>query len=97
MKIYTEVMIESAEQAEALPIGTMAVHWRSRRIAEKVRTVQWDSFDESCGNRAMVRWTALVPTEVEAFQSEPLRTTHLVEWITGPGPFTVYVTQGDDS
>ena len=97
MKLYMEVLIESAAQAEALPIGTVAL----LRFGHRTKTTGgwWETptgggLDES---RAVVGAQALVPIEVEAFQSEPLSTTHLVEGITGPGPFTVYVTQGDDS
>lgn len=100
--LYRPVLIESAEQAAQMPEGTLARHAAGPGMdhAHKARPLGrdlWLAVGGNCTNAEMVGWTALVPIEVEAFQSEPLRTTHLVEGITGPGPFTVYVTQGDDS
>lgn len=63
--LYRPVLIESAEQAEALPIGTYAVLWNTCRIAVKVRAVQWDAESGSYGNRDMLMAEALVPIEAE--------------------------------
>ena len=63
--LYKPVLIESAEQAEALPIGTYAVLWNTCRIAVKVRAVQWDAESGSYGNRDMLMAEALVPIEAE--------------------------------
>ena len=63
--LYRPVLIESAEQAEALPIGTLATTGHIPRIARKSRPVQWDSTGGSFGNRHMNGWTALVPIEAE--------------------------------
>lgn len=63
--LYRPVKIESAEQAEALPIGTYAVLWNTCRIAVKVRAVQWDAESGSYGNRDMLMAEALVPIEAK--------------------------------
>ena len=63
--LYRPVLIESAEQAEALPVGTLATTGHIPRIARKSRPVQWDSTGGSFGNRHMNGWTALVPIEAE--------------------------------
>lgn len=102
MRIYTEVLIESAEQAEALAYGTVARRDVGSRVEVMVKHAPWTWWVGGeqllrVGPEVAIGFEALVPIEVEAFQSEPLRTTHLVEGITGPGPFTVYVTQGDAS
>lgn len=67
--LYKTVLIESAEQAEALPVGTVAFaygpllgacytkdavdNWKGERLG-------WDDSDAD-----MVGWTALVPIEAE--------------------------------
>ena len=63
--LYKPVLISSAEQAEALPIGTLATTGHIPRIARKSRPVQRDSTGGSFGNRHMNGWTALVPIEAE--------------------------------
>lgn len=81
MKLYKPVLIESAEQAEALPIGTVA-HDRDHdtepdlipyiKITPKLWVSVWD-VDEAheigaygvCPNSHIVGDTALVPIEAE--------------------------------
>lgn len=65
MIIYVPRLIETVEQAEALPIGTYAVLWNTCRIAVKVRAVQWDAESGPYGNRDMLMAEALVPIEAE--------------------------------
>lgn len=67
--LYRPVKITSAEQAEALPVGTIAIRGASHpEIARKARAVLWESEDQDRGNRHMVGWTALVPIEAEEEQ-----------------------------
>ena len=68
--LYRPVLIESAEQAEALPVGTVAYlpgfnGWVTP--AAKVGPSDWRSGDDDPGtrDRTMVDWTALVPIEAE--------------------------------
>ena len=61
--LYKPVLIESAEQAEALPIGTVATH-RYHWPLEKFQGV-WQYCDGVFDHRDMVGWTALVPIEAE--------------------------------
>src|SRR5690606_27756412 len=76
--LYKPVLIESAEQAEALPIGTVAT--RTSRfehttgnvrhqddVAIKLDTTEWHAslYTYWCGSQTMVGWTALVPIEAE--------------------------------
>lgn len=63
MKIYREVLIESAEQAEALPDGTVATH-RDHWPLEKFRDV-WEGCDTTRGHSQVTGWTVLVPVEVK--------------------------------
>ena len=88
--LYRPVLIESAEQAEALPLVTLATAGHIPRIARKSRPVQWDSTGGSFGNRHMIGWTALVPIEAEEeFQdidayeaSGHMRRHHLTRYTT---------------
>ena len=69
MKLYRPVLIESAEQAEALPIGTIAT------VGEPPieSSVKWDDrlwyagrdFEDGAPSRRMVGALALVPVEAE--------------------------------
>lgn len=65
--LYKPVLIESAEQAEALPIDTIArASWD--RVAVKVGRNTWSDNDDTNGRATdlgMVGWTALVPIEAE--------------------------------
>ena len=78
MKIYRPALIESAEQAEALPIGTVAT--LSEDIGDGVADFYaatkaehgWERTDSSGPSwmspapaTGMVGWTALVPVDVE--------------------------------
>ena len=61
--LYRPVLIESAEQAEALPEATVAAH-PDHWPREKFQSV-WQECDGLWDNSAMVGWTALVPIEAE--------------------------------
>ena len=68
--LYKPVRIESAEQAEALPIGTVATRhdgdWHDAAI--KLYDNAWQEAsagDWASSNGEMVGWMALVPVEVE--------------------------------
>lgn len=68
--LYKPVLIESAEQAEALPIGTVAIRhdgdWHDAAV--KLYDNAWQEAsaeDWAASNGEMVGWTALVPVEVE--------------------------------
>ena len=73
--LYRPVRIESAEQAEALPVGTIAHTGMPRRpvhVAVRIERRDGDprAWMESMGvnlhsHRAMPGWTALVPIEAE--------------------------------
>ena len=68
--LYKPVLIESAEQAEALPEGTLARHADGPGMdhAHKVRPLGrdlWLAVGGNCTNAEMVGWTALVPIEAE--------------------------------
>ena len=61
--LYRPVLIESVEQAEALPEATVAAH-PDHWPREKFQSV-WQECDGLWDNSAMVGWTALVPIEAE--------------------------------
>ena len=68
--IYIPVLIESAEQAEALPVGTVATDLGTSIVSAAVRTdvgLGWFvSGDEMTDmHEHLVGWTALVPIEAE--------------------------------
>ena len=68
--LYRSVLIESAEQAEALPEGTLARHAVGPGMdhAHKVRPLGrdlWLAVGGNCTNAEMVGWTALMPIEAE--------------------------------
>lgn len=70
MKLYREVPITSAEQAEALPEGTFAVRWDVPWIGEKVGPdenghTEWQSKNGCYSHVEMIGDTALVPIEAE--------------------------------
>ena len=73
MKLYKEVLIESAEQAEALPDGTLAHgHWPDRQygdgLVKKIGGAWMPRSVTGIGlapSDALVGWTALVPIEAE--------------------------------
>lgn len=71
--LYKPVLIETAEQAEALPTGTLARHSEGAGMdhAHKIAAMpglmgsHWVSSMGVESNAAMVGWTALVPIEAE--------------------------------
>lgn len=66
--LYRPVLIESAEQAEALPEGTLARH-DDHMPVEKWRDeyggTHWGYIEESVEVDLLLGWTALVPIEAE--------------------------------
>lgn len=68
--IYIPRLIESAEQAEALPVGTVAVLWDGPHVIQhatltSARRGPWDMDMHGYGHHLFVGWTALVPVDVE--------------------------------
>lgn len=65
MKLYRPILIESAEQAEALPVGTTVTHpdyWPR----EKGNLLgSWEGPGDAMQNAEMVGFTALVPIEAD--------------------------------
>lgn len=68
--LYRPVLIESAEQAEALPAGTIALHGSpgGRSVASRLPDphgllLGWITSDGRESFEGMVGWTALVPVE----------------------------------
>ena len=63
--LYKPVLIESAEQAEALPVGTTVTHpdYWPREKANLLGS--WEGPGDAMQNVDMVGWTALVPIEAE--------------------------------
>lgn len=70
--LYRPVLIESAEQAEALPEGTIATSPEDYP-AEKFQG-GWANDAQAFDHRQMVGWSALVPVEAE---EETVRSLHL--------------------
>lgn len=72
MKLYREVLIESIEQAEALPIGTVAKKEATTVVGGtwyapprvSIGRGTWTG-DDLYRSADMVGWTALVPMEAE--------------------------------
>ena len=66
--LYKPVLIESAEQAEALPAKTFAVHSNSGRSAYRIMFgggVFWHEGMSQLEPRDLLGWSALVPVEAE--------------------------------
>ncbi len=64
--LYKPVLIESAEQAEALPVGTVATHdahMPLEKWSDPEEGATWGYLDESIEHADLVGWTALVPIE----------------------------------
>ena len=59
--LYNPVLIESAEQAEALPIGTVAHHGQMAAVCTSEEPRPWVSGTLSWPHYVMVGWIALVP------------------------------------
>lgn len=66
MKLYREVLIESVEQAEALPVGTVALTDYHGVAIRLDYGLGWSGAGDepSFHHEEMVGGTALVPTEV---------------------------------
>lgn len=69
-RLYREVPITSAEQAAALPVGTLARHSEGAGMnhAHKIEALDlqlWIGTRTNLSNAHMVGWTALVPIEAE--------------------------------
>lgn len=84
--LYRPVLIETAEQAEALPEGTLARHddhmpvekWR-----DEYGDTHWGYIEESVEVDLLVGWTALVPIEAkEETHSIQTRGQTTPEWRT---------------
>jgi hypothetical protein len=70
--LYRPVLIESAEQAEALPRGTVAtcgggnITLTAHRITSiAAKPDAWNGMDDLLSSSDMVGWRALVPIEAE--------------------------------
>ena len=68
--LYRPVLIESAEQAEALPIGTIAILRDGTRIRQTLtrtgnRLGPWEMDMRGYRHALVVGFTALVPIEAE--------------------------------
>ena len=63
--LYRPVLIESAEQAEALPVGTTVTHPDYWPREKGNLQGSWEGPGDAMRNAEMVGWTALVPIEAE--------------------------------
>ena len=70
--LYRPVLIESAEQAEALPRGTVATYGGGNvtLTAHRITSIAakpdaWNGMDDLLSSSDMVGWSALVPIEAE--------------------------------
>lgn len=65
--LYKPVLIESAEQAEALSIGTVATRGAiaAVRVPEQTHDKPWRSGVLGWAHVSAIGWTALVPIEAE--------------------------------
>lgn len=87
--LYRPVLIESAEQAEALPRGTVATYGEksAKLTAHHVGNVvtpadAWLVMDELMPSAEMIGWTALVPIEAEEETDAGLDLTPLRRLVT---------------
>ena len=100
MIIYIPRLIESAEQAEALPIGTLARH-DDHMPVEKWRdeggSTHWGYIEESVEVDLLLGWTALVPIEAEEETTERPRLCQPVPDMLHryTTPWTLYTPQED--
>ena len=85
--LYRPVLIESAEQAEALPVGTVATHRIGPGAAVRVGYgLGWSMSGEEMSEHHshMLGWTALVPIEAEEETRErdarPIRSMNDPRW-----------------
>lgn len=70
--LYKPILIESVEEAEALPGGTVATYGEGNMTltAHRVTSLAmkpdaWNVMDDLLSSSDMVGWTALMPIEVE--------------------------------
>lgn len=70
--LYRPLLIETAEQADALPSGTVATYGQgvtkltAHRVGKAGRSLDaWMVMDEVVSHADMTGWTALVPIDVE--------------------------------
>ena len=85
MIIYVPRLIESAEQAEALPAFTVA-RYIDGDVRAAIKTIDgiWESIPGFYGEEAhfsedFIGWTALVPIEAEEETTHEMRTSRGVE------------------
>ena len=94
MKLYRPILIESAEQAEALPEGTIARH-DDHMPVEKWRDdyggSHWGYIEESVEVDLLRGWTALVPIEAEE------ETVDASTWATPGRTITRLVTRWEEA
>ena len=102
MIVYIPQRIESAEQAEALPAGTLAWHLEGTGVdhAHKVAPLPghheggWITLAGYAVNFQIIGWSALVPVEAHTQDHTPTpgwgehmrRHRHVTEWLDGPSP-----------
>lgn len=68
MRLYTEVLIESEEQAEALPEGSVAMH-EDHWPFQKFQGV-WQSEDRTYSSADLIGWTTYALIEAEEEESK---------------------------
>ena len=97
--LYRPVLIESAEQAEALPIGTLAIlpdGLCHRQILTKTNNGPgpWEVDMHGYPHVALLGWTALVPIEAKEETTHAIggRTVHVSKRHTRPVPSRRLVT-----
>lgn len=105
--LYRSVLIETAEQAEALPRGTVAVSGRgfARLVGIRVgkpgeATNGWLVMSEVLGHDFMTGWEALVPIEAEEETTWPSRApgpAHVGFGATFDAPHTRLVTPWEEA
>lgn len=83
MKLYKPVLIETAEQAEALPVGTFVVR-ANGRTPKKRKNGTWGDLWGDCGLFDILTWTAYVPIEAEE-EWGAMGTDHGEHWIAHVG------------
>ena len=98
--LYRPVLIESAEQAEALPTGTLARHaagsgmdhaHKIAPIGDPTPLLAWVSLTGLVSNAAMTGWSALVPIEAEE------ETVDVSTWATPGRTITRLVTPWEEA
>lgn len=93
MIVYIPTPITSAEQAEALPEGTVVrhdAHMPLEKWRDEYGIAYWGYHEEALEVDALVGWTALVPVEAHTQDHAPSpgwgehvrRHRYVTEWIT---------------